>query len=124
MKALFRFAFIATIMLAGWALTSCSAPADTGTCLFTANDAITVYRLPTMASDQFGVISSGESYEIQAQTADGWVGFDPGVAQAGNIGLARNRWILLNATVSPSCLSSVDLVTLADVQADVDASNQ
>ncbi len=28
-----------------------------------------------------------------AYTADGWLGFDPGVAQAANVGVFRNRWV-------------------------------
>jgi hypothetical protein len=82
------------------------------------------YRLPDFASDVFGVVSSGDSYEALAWTADGWVGFDPGVAQAGNIRLAHHRWVFLGVFISPSCLSSVDLVTLADVEADLAASGQ
>ena len=70
------------------------------------------------------MVSSGDSYEALAWTADGWVGFDPGVAQAGNIGLAHHRWVFLGVIISPSCLSSVDLVTLADVEADLAASGQ
>ena len=113
-------ALLITIMI----LTGCIPPTSTEPCTFTANEPITVYRLPVDTSDVFGVMSSGEEYEALAWTADGWVGFDPGVAQAGNIGLAHHRWILLNATLSPSCLNAVDLVTLADVEADLAASNQ
>jgi len=102
-------------------LASCTNPSDP--CTFTANTPLTVYRLPDDTSDVFGVISSGDEYNALALTADGWIGFDPGIAQAGNIGLAHHRWVLLNATISPSCLTTVDLVTLDDVLADVDASH-
>lgn len=108
-----------TVILAG-----CTIPSSSESCMFTASTPLTAYRLPDDTSIVFGVVSSGDAYEVLAQTADGWVGFDPGFAQAGNIGLAHHRWVLLNAVISPSCLASVDLVTLADVQADVDASNQ
>ena len=111
--------FLSSILLAG-----CNPPPSTEPCTFTANEPLTAYRLPDSTSDIFGVISTGETFKVLAHTAEGWVGFDPGVAQAGNIGLAHHRWVLLNATLSPSCLSSIDLVTLADVQADIDASNQ
>ncbi len=70
----------------------------------------------------FGTIGTGETFEALARTADGWIGFDPGIAQAGNIGLAHHRWVQLNASLSPACLDDVDLVTLADVQADLAAS--
>jgi hypothetical protein len=117
-----------TIVLALFAVSAiisgCNPPTAAESCVFTANEPLTAYRLPDSASDVFGVIPVGDSFDILAQTADGWVGFDPGVAQAGYIGLAHHKWVLLNATISPSCLSSVELVTLADVQADLAASGQ
>ncbi len=112
---------ILALLTLSMALSSCI---PTGPCIFTANTPLTAYRLPDDTSDVFGVISTGHTYEALARTADGWIGFDPGVAQAGNIGLAHHRWVLPNATISSSCLASVDLVTLADVQADLAASGQ
>lgn len=100
------------------ALVSCT-PRD---CSFTANEPITVNRLPDGTSSIFGTIGAGETFEALAWTAEGWIGFDPGIAQAGNIGLAHHRWVRLNATLSSSCLANVDLVTLADVEADLIAS--
>jgi hypothetical protein len=105
-------------------LVSCTPATPSGPCLIYAKTPMTVYRLPDETSDIFGTISSVDTYEALARTDDGWVGFDPGVAQAANIGLARHRWVLLNAFILPSCLDSVDLVTLADVQADLAASGQ
>ncbi len=90
-----------------------------GPCEFTGTADLTVYRLPTADSDIFGTLPAGETHEVLARTADGWVGFDPGVAQAGNTGLARHRWIQLNATLSPFCLATVDVVTLGDVEHDM-----
>jgi hypothetical protein len=117
-----RYFGIAGLVALGAFLASCApAPLATG-CEFTANSSLTAFRLPDGSSDLFGTIPTGETHEALARTADGWIGFDPGIAQAGNIGLAHHRWVQLNATVSPSCLSGVDLVTLADVQADVAAS--
>lgn len=93
-------------------------------CSFAANKDLTAYRLPDASSDVFGTLPAGtDQYRISARTADGWIGFDPGVAQAGNVGLARNRWILPDTVIAPSCLAAVPLVTLADVDADVDASH-
>ena len=115
---------ILALLLSSITLAGCTPPPSTEPCTFTANEPLTAYRLPDDTSDVFGVISTGETYKALAQTAEGWVGFDPGVAQAGNIGLAHHRWVLFNATLSPACLSSIDLVTLADVQADIDASSQ
>jgi len=111
-----------SILIAGLTLASCTLPASPVPCMFTANVNLTAYRLPDTISDVFGTMPSGDTHEALARTADGWVGFDPGVAQAANVGLARHRWIQLNATVAPSCLSGVEVVTLADVEADVAAS--
>jgi hypothetical protein len=104
-------------------LAGCTLTAPEEPCTFTPNTPLTAYRLPDITSDVFGMVPGG-TYPALARTADGWVGFDPGVAQAGNIGLAHHRWVLLNTIISPSCLTSVDLVTLADVQADMTASGQ
>jgi hypothetical protein len=93
-----------------------------GPCNFSGTEPLTVYRLPDLSSDVFGTLSGGETHEILAYTADGWIGFDPGFAQAGNIGLAHHRWVQMNATIRPSCLVTVDEVTLADVMVDMVAS--
>ena len=119
MKSRKFFILILIILITGILGTGCD---PQGPCEFTGNMALSVYRLPVASSDFFGTMTSGETHPVLAYTADGWIGFDPGVAQAGNIGLAHHRWFQLNAVVTPSCLSSVDLVTLADVQADVAAS--
>ncbi len=99
-----------------------TAVGPSGPCSFTARADLAVYRLPDSTSDIFGTLPTGETHEVLAQTADGWLGFDPGIAQAGNIGLAHHRWVFNYVEVSPSCLSSVDLVTLEQVMADLEAS--
>lgn len=93
-----------------------------GPCEFNQHMAMQVYRLPDTSSDFMGTMV-GETHTVLAWTADDWLGFDPGIAQAGNVGLARLYWVRLNAKVTPSCLLGVDRVTLADVQADVAASS-
>ncbi len=92
------------------------------TCQFTANYQIEVYRVPDSSADVWGVESAGYPRPILARTADGWIGYDPGIAQAPNVGLAHHRYFQLNAIVTPSCLESVPLVTVADVLADIAAS--
>ena len=104
------------VLIIGFSLAGCD---PQGPCEFTGNMALSVYRLPDASSNFFGTMTSGETHPVLAYTADGWIGFDPGVAQAGNIGLAHHRWFQLNAVVTPSCLSTVDLVTMADVLADM-----
>lgn len=107
-------------ILAGLLLVSVgSGCTPTGPCEFTGTTDLTAYRLPDPLSPVFGTIPAGETHEVLARTADGWIGFDPGIAQAGNVGLARHRWIELNAALSPFCLASVDLVTLGEIEHDI-----
>ena len=106
------------ILIASLTLIGCT-PSPEEPCNFTTNTSITAYRLPDSTSDVFGTMSVGDTFAALARTVDGWLGFDPGVAQAGNTGLAHHRWVLMNINVSPSCLSTVELVTLADVEADM-----
>ncbi|RLE01149.1 MAG: hypothetical protein DRJ13_07390 [Bacteroidetes bacterium] len=111
---------ILMLLIAGLALAGCT---PSGPCQFTGNIPLTAFSLPDLSSDVFGTLPAGETRSVLAWTANGWIGFDPGIAQAGNIGLAHHRWVYLNGVVTPSCLAGVDQVTLADVQADLAASS-
>jgi hypothetical protein len=77
-------------------------PPVPGSCTFTATDTVTIYRLPDFASNVFSTVGAGFSLPLNSQTADGWLGFDPGYAQAGNIGPFHNRWIPPDAPVNLS----------------------
>jgi len=70
-------------------------PTDTpsGPCEATAPAEVTIYMRPDPAAEVFSTQGPGFSIEITAQTATGWLGFDPGVAQAANIGSFRLRWL-------------------------------
>ncbi len=120
MQHIKRFILVLVIFFVGFTAAGCTLEDDP--CSFVSYSSLTVYRLPDDGSDIFGSMPAGETYEVLAYTADGWLGFDPGIAQAGNIGLAHHRWIQLNAVITPFCLSASDLVTLADVEADLLAS--
>jgi hypothetical protein len=63
-------------------------------CQLTAVEPVTVFNRPSAAADVFGTLGAGESVQPAVKTADGFYGFDPGVAQAGNVGVFRNRWVL------------------------------
>ncbi len=115
-----KFWFLILIIVALSAVSVGCVPS--GPCEFTEHLAMQVYRLPDASSEFLGTMV-GETHTVLAWTANGWIGFDPGIAQAGNIGLAHHRWVYLNGIVTPSCLAGVDQVTLADVQADVAASS-
>lgn len=78
-------------------------------------DAIsTVYDRPSTSASVFGTIDPSESVVLGGRTADGWLGFDPGVAQAPNVGPFRLRWIAPSTavTLSGSCAA---LPTVASV---------
>jgi photosystem II stability/assembly factor-like uncharacterized protein len=62
-------------------------------CQMTSQSEITVYQRPHLDSEIFASLSAGMTQPINARTADGWLGFDPGVAQAANIGPFRLRWV-------------------------------
>lgn len=64
-----------------------------GTCDFTASDEVTIYTRPHLSADVFSTQGAGFSIQPTARTANGWYGFDPGVAQAANIGSFRLRWL-------------------------------
>ncbi len=70
-------------------------PADTpsGACQATAGAEVTIHVRPDPAAEVFSIQPPGFTTEISARTASGWLGFDPGVAQAANIGSFRLRWL-------------------------------
>jgi hypothetical protein len=68
-------------------------PTPEGPCVANAQGDITVYQRPSLMAQEFGIMDNGVQVEVLAQTSDGWLGFDPGVAQAGNIGVFRYRWV-------------------------------
>jgi hypothetical protein len=85
-----------------------SAPARAqNTCTLTVQNDTTVYFNPDLsASTQ--VMPAGVSAMVMGETADQqWIGFDPGVAQAVNLGLTRLRWIPTSAvyTLDGDCSS-------------------
>ncbi len=71
------------------------APTDTpsGPCEAVASTDVTIYKRPDLSADVFSTVPAGFATTVDAQTAAGWLGFDPGVAQAANIGPFRLRWI-------------------------------
>jgi len=90
----------------------CLLLAACGPCQLTAKEPVTVYERPSSAADVFGTLATGDSIQPAVKTADGFFGFDPGVAQAGNVGIFRYRWILRNYQVdlSGNCLAAKTVV--------------
>jgi hypothetical protein len=67
---------------------------ETGYCEVTNQETLTAYKESTPVAEVFGTADAGTTVPALARTLDGWLGFDPGVAQAGNEGRARLRWYL------------------------------
>jgi hypothetical protein len=65
----------------------------TGQCALVVSKEITAYTRPSWQATVFGQLPAGERAPVSAATADGWLGFDPGVAQAANVGPFRLRWV-------------------------------
>ncbi|MCB9419924.1 MAG: hypothetical protein H6667_08975 [Ardenticatenaceae bacterium] len=74
-------------------------------CTLVANSDVTLYNRPDTNAGQFGVLSAGEKAIIGGQTAAGWLGFDPAVAQAANVGIFRLRWLApgSDVTITGNC---------------------
>jgi hypothetical protein len=70
------------------------AGSGSGECLVTNKETLTAYRESSPIAEVFGTADAGMTVMALARTKDGWLGFDPGVAQAGNVGRARLRWYL------------------------------
>ncbi|MGW8249945.1 MAG: hypothetical protein ACWGO1_04825, partial [Anaerolineales bacterium] len=64
-----------------------------GTCEYTATAEVTIYSRPDTSAQVFSVQPAGLTVQPSARSASGWLGFDPAVAQAANIGPFRLRWL-------------------------------
>jgi len=69
-------------------------------CTMNAINDVPAYSRPSTESNVFGTFSAGTSVEALARTSDGWIGFEPGVAQAGNTGIFRLRWVEQTSDIS------------------------
>jgi hypothetical protein len=68
-------------------------------CELVAESAVTVYERPDPLAEVFGTMAAGFRVRVGARTADGWLGFDPAVAQAANVGVFRLRWVRQDSAV-------------------------
>lgn len=95
---------LAVLFVAGW---QPNAPSTTDTTQLAAANApdacqvvsggedVMIYTRPSLEADAFAPLSAAEvPVVLGAKTADGWLGFEPGVAQAANMGVFRLRWVL------------------------------
>jgi hypothetical protein len=64
----------------------------TGECAAEATRTVPVAMRPR-SDERFGQLERGMAVLITARSIDDWLGFDPGVAQAANVGPFRLRWL-------------------------------
>jgi hypothetical protein len=88
-------------LLAAGLLVACGST-TAADCTLVANSDVTLYDRPDANANQFGVLSAGEKAILGGQTQTGWMGFDPGVAQAANVGVFRLRWLAPGSDVTQS----------------------
>src|SRR3972149_5739717 len=67
-------------------------PAETGACTLETVGATVLYDRPSVEAQVFSEVGAEFSAVVGGRTADGWVGFDPAMAQAANVGVFRLRW--------------------------------
>ncbi len=98
-RATQQFALLTGTMLPLLAALACnlgggeSTATPAGPCELVAEAQLIVYQRPSTLSETFSTLPAGSLLELQARTSDGWWAFNPGVAQAANIGVFRFRWI-------------------------------
>ena len=87
---------------------------QTGTCWLVTQGADTpVYLYPAEDAPRFGTLPPGSRVEVLALAEEGtWVGFDPGVAQACNVGPFRLRWApITQANGTEGACEAVPVIT-------------
>lgn len=76
-------------------------PAAGSLCRRVAARGATIRMRPAADAAQFGQLTVGDQVRLAARTADGWVGFSPGSAQAANVGVFRLRWVRATEAFAP-----------------------
>ncbi len=82
-----KFQKIQTIILIAFLATSAIAVS------FTAEETVDTFTRPDPDSDIWAELLPGEGVNLEVRTESGWLGFDPGVAQAANTCSFRYRWL-------------------------------
>jgi len=81
-------------------------PSEEGECTLVTKAATSIYYRPSTEARVFNDAGAGFEIPVSGRTADGWLGFNPGMAQGANIGPFRLRWIHLEeVTLTGNCLA-------------------
>lgn len=62
-------------------------------CTIEADRDVTVFTRPDRDALVFGTLAAGTDVIAEGRTVDGWLAFEPAVAQAANVGIFRLRWV-------------------------------
>lgn len=68
-------------------------PSKTGPCTLSVTQDVVIYNRPSLDAEIFSTLSPDYPVHPSGWIEGGWWGFDPGIAQAANIGVFRLRWI-------------------------------
>jgi hypothetical protein len=80
-------------------------PSGEGECTLTTTGPTAFYDRPNSDASVFFEDSGGMTQQVTGRTADGWVGFNPAIAQAANMGPFRLRWVFYeDVELSGDCL--------------------
>ncbi len=96
-------------------------------CTIQPQSGLTAYKRPSTQAEVFADVPTGMTLTALGMTETGWIGFDPGTAQAANIGPFRLRWLppegsyeldgdCANLTVYPSLPAGVCFTMAMGVQ--------
>ncbi len=66
---------------------------DGNECILVCIDSVDVFTRPDSSAMFMIKLAPDDQVVLSGRTVDGWLGFDPGVAQAANIGSFRLRWV-------------------------------
>lgn len=83
----------ATVATPTQTITAESATPPASPCEMVAESEVTVHERPGSEATVFGSMSPGFRAIVEGRTSDGWLGFEPGIAQAANVGVFRLRWV-------------------------------
>jgi hypothetical protein len=85
-------------------------PTGGSACMLTTLGPTTFYTRPNIEAAVFFEDTGGFEVQVIGRTADGWVGFDPAIAQAANMGPFRLRWVFYQDVVLRGDCLGVDEV--------------
>jgi hypothetical protein len=77
-------------------------PAPPGNCAAGAlpGETVPIFNQPSESFGIWGSLTAGSTVQIIGPAAGGWFGVDPGVAQGGNVGIWRLRWVRTDAPLT------------------------